>query len=96
MKKVISLILVITMLIIFSANVYATGVLDGVDNATPITGDEYENAQKNSTTNNSKANNSSTTLPQTGAGDFGVGILLIICAGSAIFAYKKVRDYNGI
>lgn len=90
MKKVISLILISAMLIVFSANVYATGVLDGDDNTTTITGNEYEDAQQNNTENNE------TTLPQTGAETFGLGILLIVCAGSAIFAYKKVSDYKGI
>lgn len=92
MKKVISLILISMLLIAFSANIYATGVLGNEDeNATPITGNEYENAQQNTA-----KNNSTTKLPQTGAGDFGLGILLIVCAGSAIFAYKKVNDYKGI
>ena len=94
MKKVISLILVSMMLIVFSANVYAAGVLDGDDNTTTITENEYENAQQNSTQNNTK--NNETTLPQTGVENFGLGILLIVCAGSAIFAYKKVSDYKGI
>lgn len=95
MKKVISLILISALLIVFSANVYATGVLGNEDeNTTTITGNEYENAQQN--TQNAAKNNSTTKLPQTGAGDFGLGILLIVCAGSAIFAYKKVSDYKGI
>ena len=89
MKKVISLILISAMLIVFSANVYATGVLDGDDNTTTITGNEYENAQQNT-------QNNETTLPQTGVENFGLGILLVVCAGSAIFAYKKVSDYKGI
>jgi len=90
MKKVISLILISAMLIVFSANVYATGVLDDDNGATTITGNEYENAQQNNTENNE------TTLPQTGVENFGLGILLLVCAGSAIFAYKKVSDYKGI
>ena len=101
MKKVISLILISMMLIVLSTNVFATGVLDD-DNTTTITGNEYENAQKNdvlNTTTNKTSNNTQTnetTLPQTGVENFGLGILLIVCAGSAIFAYKKVSDYKGI
>ena len=100
MKKVISLILLSIMLIAFSTNVFAAGVLD--DDTTTITGNEYENAQKNNIPNNTtnKAPNNTqtnqTTLPQTGVENFGLGILLVVCAGSAIFAYKKVRDYKGI
>jgi len=86
MKKVISLILISAMLIVFSVNVYATDVLD--DNSTTIiTENEYENVQKN---------NTATTLPQTGVDNFGLGILLLVCAGSAIFAYKKVSAYKEI
>ena len=97
MKKVISLILISVMLIVFSANVYATGVLED-DDTTTITGNEYEDAQKNNTKNNTSNNtqNNETTLPQTGVENFGLGILLFVCAGSAIFAYKKVNDYKEI
>lgn len=57
------------------------------------------NTTKNKTTNNSvkKYNtNNKTDLPQTGIEDYNVGILLIICVASAIFAYKKVSDYRNI
>ena len=90
MKKIVSLILISVMIIIFSANVYATGVLDVDNSTTTITGNEYQNAQQNNTQNNES------TLPQTGVENLGLGILLIACAGSAIFAYKKVSDYKGI
>lgn len=63
------------------------------------------NSNNNSNTNNSNTNNSNTKvyntnkntdLPQTGIEDYNIGILLIICIGSAIFAYKKVSDYKNI
>ena len=56
------------------------------------------NTSKNNTTNNSvkKYNTNSKDLPQTGIEDYNVGILLIICIASAIFAYKKVSDYRNI
>lgn len=88
MKKLVSLIILSVMIMMISVNVFATDVLG--DGATQITGNQYEDAQKNNTQNNT------TTLPQTGAGDFGLGVLLVICAASAIFAYKKVSDYRGI
>lgn len=91
MKKVIGLILISVMLVAFSVNVYAEDVLGDKNETTTITGTEYENAQKNEA-----KNNNTTTLPQTGVDDFGVGILLIVCASSAIFAYKKISDYKGI
>lgn len=130
MKKVISvkeilIILISVVLITISTSVLATDlVLGGDNNTTPITGDEYNNAQVvpqdnnttngnensnvnttnntvNNTTNNNTAkkyntNNNNTNLPQTGIEDYNVGILLVICIASAIFAYKKITDYNNI
>lgn len=61
-------------------------------------------AKNNAVANNSLKNNTNkkvyntnnTNLPQTGIEDYNVGILLIICVASAIFAYKKVNDYKNI
>lgn len=57
------------------------------------------NAVGNNATNNSTRTyntNNSSDLPQTGIEDYNIGILLIICVASAIFAYKKVKDYKNI
>lgn len=87
MKKLVSLIILSIMIMMLSVNAFATGVLG--DGATTITGNQYEDAQQNT-------QNNETTLPQTGVENFGLGILLVLCAASAIFAYKKVSDYRGI
>ena len=52
----------------------------------------------NNSTNNTKVynTNNSTNLPQTGIEDYNIGILLIICITSAIFAYRKINDYRNI
>lgn len=92
MKKLVSLIVLSIMIITLSVNVFATDSVlgDGTgNNTTTITGNEYENAQKNTANNNS-------ALPQTGVEDYGVGILFVIFAAGAIFAYKKVSDYRDI
>ncbi len=100
MKKLISLILVSVLLVTLSTAVYATNdVLGGGDNnnVTEITGNEYNNAQNvlgNSANNNT--NNTDGKLPQTGANDYVLAILLVVCAGSAIFAYQKVSKYKNI
>lgn len=48
----------------------------------------YNNTNKNT-------NNNTNTLPQTGIGDnTGMYIIMGICVISAIYAYKKIRDYN--
>lgn len=61
------------------------------------------NANNNSNSNNSSNNtarryntNNNTNLPQTGIEDYNVGILLVICVASAIYAYKKVKYYKNI
>ena len=46
------------------------------------------------TTNTSTSTNSE-TLPKTGVTeDITVMFFIIVCAISAIYAYKKIRDYN--
>lgn len=53
----------------------------------------------NSNVNNTKVyntNNNTTDLPQTGIEDYNIGVLLIICVASAIFAYRKINDYKNI
>ena len=51
------------------------------------------NALNTSTTYNTA--NTTTTLPKTGVADgYVVAILVGVCAVSAIYAYKKIRDYN--
>lgn len=62
---------------------------------------EVENTNNNTTNtaNNTKVynnTNNTTDLPQTGIEDYNVGILLIICITSAIFAYRKINDYKNI
>lgn len=59
------------------------------------------NTNTNTNTNNTvkkyNTNNSNKTdLPQTGIEDYNIGIVLIICVASAIYAYKKVGDYRNI
>jgi len=71
----------------------------GNNTANNVTNNILNNVTKNNTTNNSvkKYNaNNTTDLPQTGIEDYNIGILLIICVASAIFAYKKVSDYKNI
>lgn len=74
------------------------------ENVETITPEDYENAQNNTSNNttNNTANNTTNNntanekLPQTGIEDTGIGVLLIICMGSAIFAYRKISDYRNI
>lgn len=63
------------------------------------TANETENNLGNNTGNNVKKYNTvdkEDEIPQTGIEDYNVGILLIVCVASAIFAYKKINDYRNI
>ena len=65
----------------------------------PSTTDQNNTTTNNTTQNNTITNNSTnntnttTTIPYTGV-DYSVLILIAICGVSAIYAYKKIRDYN--
>ena len=53
----------------------------------------------NNSSNNSarRYNNTNTSsVPQTGIEDYNIGILLIIAVASAMYAYKKIKDYNNL
>ena len=52
------------------------------------------NLNSNTNSNTSSYNNTNTTLPQTGIEDFSLWMIIPVCLASAIFAYKKIRDYN--
>ena len=100
MKKVISVMLVMIMIVMISKSVFAIDPSNLLGNKndegqTTITPDQYQNAQNNNT-NNTTNNTNNTSLPQTGIEDGNIGVLLIICIGSAIFAYKKINDYRNI
>lgn len=68
------------------------------NNTTNNTSNNTTNNKVNNSTNNTKVynTNNKTDLPQTGIEDYNIGILLIICVASAIYAYKKVGDYRNI
>lgn len=55
-----------------------------------------DDTEENNTARTYNTNNNSDDLPQTGIEDYNVGILLVICIASAIFAYKKIHDYKNV
>lgn len=52
----------------------------------------------NSSNNSAKRYNNTniSSVPQTGIEDYNIGILLIIAVASAMYAYKKIKDYNNL
>ncbi len=52
------------------------------------------NTNTNTTNTNTNTNNNATnTIPYTGV-DYSVIVIIAICGVSAVYAYKKIRDYN--
>ena len=105
--KVVLVMILSLMLILFSTNVLATdeyedltqalGAGSGNNNAnTGNTNTGNTNANANNNTNNSSIYNNS-SLPDTGISDsIPVMILLVVFAISAVFAYKKIKEYRNI
>ena len=55
------------------------------------------NTNRTNNTNNSSIYNNTNSLPRTGVTDsIPVAVLLIVFAISAVYAYKKIKDYKNI
>ena len=110
--KVVSILLISVMVMLFATTVNAADNNTGFDDLTstltsnnttgkntPTNNTPANNTPKNNTTNN---NNSSiynnTNLPKTGIGDSSipVAMLVVIFGISAVYAYKKIKDYRNI
>ena len=103
-------IIIALIIMLFSNVVFANATIIIGGNTTQNTQTEntVQNTTANTTTNTtqipSTTTNVSTTtnrvnttekLPQTGVTDgYVVAILVVVCAISAIYAYRKIRDYN--
>lgn len=107
-RKSILLVILFVIVVGVTSNVFATGtttinpiqiptintaanvaVNDTVANNTvsPVVNTAVENVTASTYTN--------TNLPQTGdASDYAIFALIAVCIVAAIYAYKKVRDYN--
>ena len=108
MMVIIGIILAL-IIILCSDTVFANTIIIGgnttsnttTGNVTENTTANVQNTVANTTTNISTPStttnrvNTTQTLPQTGVTDgYVVAILVIVCAISAIYAYRKIRDYN--
>ena len=102
LKRVILVMLVVALLGI--TVVYANDVINITDNEVTAGGDNNNNVVDNNTTDNitidvggtQNGNNNTTNLPQTGANDYAMVLVIGLFALSAVYAYKKVRDYKNI
>lgn len=104
---VLALIIIANASVVFASNEAPAIIIGGntTGNTTENTASNVENTTpKNTTTQNYTPLNTSTiynttnttsTLPKTGVTDgYVVAILMVVCAISAIYAYRKIRNYN--
>ena len=100
---VLALMIIVNATVVFASNEAPAIIIGG--NTTENTTSNTENTTpQNTTTQNYTPLNTSTTynttnttntLPKTGVTDgYVVAILMVVCAISAIYAYRKIRDYN--
>ena len=107
--KVVLVMILSLMLILFSTNVLATDEYEDLTQALGAGSGNNANAGNTNTGNtntgktnaNNNTNNSSiynnSSLPDTGISDsIPVMILLVVFAISAVFAYKKIKEYKNI
>lgn len=101
-KLIIELIIIVSLILALSTAVFADPVIVGGGSANTQndvnTVNNVPNIVSNTTSNNTSYRtntNTNTTLPKTGVTDgYVVAILVTVCAISAIYAYRKIRDYN--
>lgn len=106
--KVVSILIISVMVMIFSTNVFAA---DNTNGFTQLTLDGSNTAANNTNTNNTNTNNTNTNsnkvnntsiynntnLPKTGvASSIPVAMLVVVFGISAVYAYKKIKDYRNI
>ncbi len=108
-KVIMEIVIIISLLFALSTVVWADNtqiiIGGGSTNTQNDTATNVPNVVMNTTTTNTnvntntntsyRTNTNTETLPKTGVTDgYVVAILVTVCAISAIYAYKKIRDYN--
>lgn len=106
-RKTIVVIALIAIVLLLSSSVYATGTVSPINiisttqQTNEVTTNQTTNTTTNvvapttNTTNTAVSTYTNTNLPQTGdASDYAIFLLIVVSVVIAIFAYKKVRDYN--
>lgn len=102
LEKVLLMLTLIVLICGISTVNYATSDVNEIMNIREVTGAQGSNVPANTpaANNSNVANirvqnqNTNTALPKLGANDTAMWVLIIACAGAAIYTYKKVRDYD--
>ena len=111
-ELIICLISVLALILAITTTVFATEDPDDLDtllgnNTNSEENNDFEqigeaedinnnsNTNTNMNTNTNNNTNQTTSIPYTGI-DYSVLVIIAICGGSAIYAYKKIRDYQSL
>ena len=104
-ELIICLIAIIALVLTITTNVFATTPYlgDALGNNTnneeiPQIPETTNNTNTNNNINtnnntNTNTNTNKTAMPNTGV-DYSVVFIIAVCGISAVYAYKKIRDYN--
>ena len=104
--KLFSILTISVMVVMFTTNVMAA-TNDTIDLTNTIGNNSSNNANTNANTNKSNTNTNNankansvynnTNLPKTGIEDsIPVAMLVVVFGVSAVYAYKKIKDYRNI
>ena len=92
--QIVTILLVSAMVMLFSTTVNAANTSSNNTNSNTNT----SNTNKSNNTNNSSVyNNTNNNLPKTGIEDsIPVAALVVVFGVSAVYAYKKIKEYKNI
>lgn len=92
--QIVTILLVSAMVLLFSTTVNAANDNNEVHD---LTGTLTKNSKSNNTNNSSVYNNTNNNLPKTGIEDsIPVAALVVVFGVSAVYAYKKIKEYKNI
>lgn len=92
--QIVTILLVSAMVMLFSTTVNAANDNNELHD---LTGTLTKNSTSNNTNNSSVYNNTNNNLPKTGIEDsIPVAALVVVFGVSAVYAYKKIKEYKNI
>lgn len=96
--QIVTILLVSAMVLLFSTTVNAANDNNEVHDLTgTLTKNSTSNNTSSNNTNSSVYNNTNNNLPKTGIEDsIPVAALVVVFGVSAVYAYKKIKEYKNI
>lgn len=95
--QIVTILLVSAMVMLFSTTVNAANDNNEVHDLTGTLTKTSNTNKSNNTNNSSVYNNTNNNLPKTGIEDsIPVAALVVVFGVSAVYAYKKIKEYKNI